>query len=196
MNVMPVAAFLKDFSEHVPAAVSAEDQAEITAQALDAARAEGQQAGYEQAQAEAEARLAEREAEFAAQLTAQREAWCCAESKVLADAIRSGLEALHDEVVASIAQTLQPFLTEQVRQKALGELALAIGALLSKEPEIGLEIIGPPDLVKSLELKLSDHAGAVSFSRAGFCEVEVKAGHALLSTRIGAWLDKINEAST
>ena len=50
------------------------------------------------------------------------------------------------------------------------------------------------DLVKALELKLSDHAGAVSFASANFCEVEVKAGQAVLTTRIGAWLAKIDEA--
>lgn len=193
--MIPVASFLKDFSECPPKSVgiSAEDIAEMSAQ-LDAAREEGRLAGREEAQAEAIAHLAQREAEFATQVRAQREVWCANESAVLADAINKGLEGLHDAVVVQVASALKPFLTEEVRKKAVAELAVAVGALLAKEPDVGLEVVGPADLVKSLEGKLSSHAGSISYASASFCEVEVKVGPTVIATRIGAWIDKINEA--
>lgn len=194
--MIPVAAFLKDFSEcpPKPAGISAEEIAEMSAQLIDAAREEGRSTGREEAQAEADVRLAQREAEFAAQIRTQREVWCASESAVLADAISKGLEGLHDAVMGQVAQTLKPFLIEEVRKKALAELAIAVGALLAKEPDVGLEVVGPSDLVKSLEAKLAGHAGSISYAGANFCEVEVKAGPAVIATRIGAWIEKINEA--
>lgn len=194
--MMPVSALLRDFSERPPepAGISSEAVAEMSAQLVEAAREEGRLAGMEEAQAQADARLAQREAEFAAQLRGQREAWCASESAVLAEAITKGLEGLHDAVMAQVAQTLKPFLVEEVRQKALAELAIAVGAMLAKEPDVGLEVVGPSDLVKALEGKLTAHAGSISYASASFCEVEVKAGSSVIATRIGAWLDKINEA--
>lgn len=195
MNLIPVSAILKDFSECPPDPVGISHAAfeEMSAPLIEAAREEGRQAGREEALAEAEAQIAEREAQFSAQLAAAREAWVASEGKVLAEHINKGFAGLHDAVLSQVAQVLKPFLVEEVRQKAIAELAIAVGGLLSKEPEVGLEIAGPADLIKCLEAKLLDHAGAVSTASADFCEVEVKAGSTVVSTRISAWLDRINE---
>ena len=196
MNLIPVSAILKDFSECPPEPVGISHEAfeEMSAPLIAAAREEGRQAGREEALAEAEAQIAEREAQFAAQLAAAREAWVASESKVLAEQINKGFAGLHDTVLAQVGQVLKPFLVEEVRQKAIAELAIAVGSLLSKEPDVGLEIAGPADLVKCLEGKLVDHADAVSTASANFCEVEVKVGSTVVATRIAAWLERINEA--
>jgi hypothetical protein len=196
MNVMPVAAFLKDFSEYPPepARLSPEEESEERSLLVEAARAEGFQAGREDALAEAEARIAEREAEFQQKLVAAREAWSASEAAVLATSIAQGLDQVRDELIAVTARVLMPFLTEEVRKRALSELAVTIKDVLAREPGSGIVVTGPPDLLKNLELQLSEYAGAMTFTPSQSCEVEVKAGHALLSTRISAWVDKINEA--
>lgn len=202
MTVMPAASFLKDFSDCLPEAVSLspEMEAALHADALEAARAEGYQQGREEAAAEAAARAEQREAEFnaelAARLDAERAAWVSDHAQALADALARGLQGLRDDMLSVTAEVLKPFLCESVRQKAIAELSETVAELLQRQPETTLAISGPPDLLKSMELHLSDHAGAVTFTPNQSVEVEVKAGHALLSTRIAAWVDKINEATS
>lgn len=199
MNVMPVASFLKDFSDYVPAVETALDYAQEaesidTTELTEAARAEGIAQGREEARAEMEVRFAELEAAFEARLKEEREAWAAQDGSRLAAAMLQGLEGVREEVVAATAQVLKPFLAEAVRQKALSELATAIDDLLLRDPETGMVISGPQDLLKVLELHLSERAGSFTFKPSDTPEVEVKAGAALLSTRIGSWVERINEA--
>ncbi len=198
MNVMPVAAFLKDFSDCLPPeqplARSPEEEAEERAQLAEAARAEGFEAGRAEALAEAEAQLAQRDAEFQQQLVAAREAWAASEATALADAMNAAIERARDEIIAVTAHVLKPFLIEQVRDKALAELSRTIEDVLRREPDAPIAISGPADLLKALEFRLSEHAGAMTFTPSSSCEVEVTAGHALLSTRLAAWVEKLNEA--
>jgi hypothetical protein len=201
MNVMPVAQFLKDFSEVAlpePMGPSSEELAEERAQTVEAARAEGHEAGREEGLAEARAetvtQLAEQEAEFARQLADARAAWVEQEGAQLAASIGKALTHMHDEILAVTAQVLKPFLIEEVRKRALDELSRTVEDILKREPDAGIAISGPDDLIKSLELHLSEHAGAMTFTPSQTPEVEVTAGHALLSTRISAWVDKIDEA--
>jgi hypothetical protein len=200
MNVMPVAAFLKDFSDYVPVDVDApiafasESEPVDYTEQVEAARAEGIAQGHEEARAEMEARFAELEAAFEARLVQEREAWAQHDGSRLAAAMLQGLEGVRDEVVAATAHVLKPFLIESVRQKALAELSRAIEDLLLRDPEAGMVISGPQDLLKVLEVRLSERAGSFTFKPGETPEVEVKAGPALLSTRIAAWVEKINEA--
>lgn len=200
MNVMPVAAFLKDFSDYLPEPLplTPEEQSAMLAEAVEAARMEGMQQGREEALAEAEAQRAAREIEFESELevkiAAAREAWAAEQGAVLAAAIEKNLGDLRDSMLAATAEALKPFLIESVRRRAVTELGRTIGDLLLREPEAGIAVSGPQDLLKSLELQLSEHAGALTFVVSDTPEVEVKAGHALLSTHISAWVEKINEA--
>lgn len=200
MNVMPAAAFLKDFSDYLPEPLplTPQEQAAMHAEALEAARAEGFQQGREEASAEADAQRMAREAEFESELEARiaaaRETWVAEQGAVLADAIARGIHDLRDAMLTTTAEVLKPFLVDSVRRKAVAELAQTIGGLLLREPEAGIAVSGPQDLLKMLELHLSEHAGALTFAVSDTPEVEVKAGHALLSTRISAWVEKINEA--
>lgn len=207
MNVMPVAGFLKDFSDYVPVGVDGPHyaagvgSAEVLEQ-VETARAEGHAEGHaeglaqgrDEMRAEMEARLGEIEAAFEARLVQEREAWAQRDGARLAAAMLQGLEGVREEVIAATAQVLKPFLIEKVREKALSELARAIDDLLLRDPEAGMVISGPQDLLHVLELQLSERAGAFTFKAADTAEVEVKAGPALLSTRMAAWIEKINEA--
>lgn len=198
MNVMPVAQFLRDFSD-VPVVESVgpspEEIAEEKAIAVEAARAEGLEAGLAQAQAETDARLAAQEEDFTRRLAEARAAWVAEEGAQLAASIGRALTKLHDELIAVTAQVLQPFLVEEVRKRAVEELSRTVEDILKREPDAGIAISGPEDLIRSLELHLSEHAGAMTFTPSSAPEVEVRAGHALLSTRISAWVEKINEAA-
>ncbi|MDX2202218.1 MAG: hypothetical protein NW223_05670 [Hyphomicrobiaceae bacterium] len=202
MNVMPVAQFLKDFSDvplSAPVGPSPEELAEERAAAVEAARAEGHEAGREEglteARAEAEARLAEQEQDFAQRLAEARATWVASEGAQLAASIGKALTHIHDEIIAVTAEVLKPFLVEAVRKQALAELSRTVEDILKREPEAGIAISGPEDLIRSLEVALSEHAGAMTFTPSQTMEIEVKAGHALLSTRIAAWVEKINEAT-
>jgi hypothetical protein len=199
MNVMPVAGFLKDFSDYVPVVETAleympeAEPVDYTEQ-LDAARADGVVQGREEARAEMEARFAELEAAFEARLQQEREAWAQRDGARLAAAMLQGLEGVREDVIAATAQVLKPFLVESVRQRALAELSKAIEDLLLRDPEAGMVISGPKDLLDVLEVHLAERAGSFTFKPSETPEVEVKAGAALLSTRIAAWVEKINEA--
>lgn len=198
MNVMPVAAFLKDFSSYVPEVVELgpEPQPEIidNSEAIEAARAEGVAQGREEAMAEMTERLAAQDAAFEERLKAEREAWAAHHAGRLAAAMLQGLDGLRDDVISATAQVLKPFVADRIREKALVELRHAIDDMLLRDPEIGFVISGPADLVKELEVHLSEKAGSFSFRPSESAELEVKAGAALLSTRISSWLEKINEA--
>lgn len=200
MNVMPVAGFLKDFSDYVPAVVDTAmdfapeaDPVDVTEQ-IEAARAEGVAQGHEEARAEMEARFAELEAAFEARLAQERDAWAQHDGARLAAAMLQGLDGVREDVVAATAQVLKPFLIDSVRQKAVAELSRAIEDLLLRDPEAGMVISGPKDLLDVLEVHLNERAGSFTFKPSEIPEVEVKAGAALLSTRIAAWVEKINEA--
>lgn len=202
MNVMPVARFLKDFSDvslPAPPGPSLEELAEERAQAVEAARAEGHEAGraegLAEARAETDALLAQQEADFARRLAEARQAWVDQEGSALAASIGKALTRIHDDVLSATADVLKPFLVEAVRQRALAELSRTIEDILKREPDAGIAISGPEDLLKALEVQLSEHAGAMTFTPSSSPEVEVQAGHALLSTRISAWADKIHEAA-
>lgn len=203
MTVMPAASFLKDFGDCLPepiALASPEVEAALQAEALEAARLEAHRQGREEAEAEAAARAAEREAEFsaelAARLQAEREAWIAEQGEVLAAAVGRGLDTLRQDLLSAASEVLKPFVAEAVRQRAVEELARTVGDILLREAEAPLAISGPADLLKVMELHLSEHAGAVTFLANQSPEVEVKAGHALLSTRIAAWVDRINEVGS
>jgi len=200
MNVMPVAGFLKDFSDYVPVVVDApmeyapEPEPIDISEQLEAARAEGIAQGREEARAEMESRFAELETAFEARLAQEREAWVQRDGSRLAAAMLQGLEGVREDVVAATAQVLKPFLIETVRQRALSELSRAIEDLLLRDPDTGMVISGPRDLLAVLELHLAERAGSFIFKVSETPEVEVKAGAALLSTRMAAWVEKINEA--
>lgn len=200
MNVMPVAGFLKDFSDYVPVVVETAldfvpeaEPADVT-ERIEAAHAEGIAQGREDARAEMEARFAELEAGFEERIQKEREVWAQRDGARLAAAMLQGLDGVREDVVAATAQVLKPFLIESVRQKALAELSRAIEDLLLRDPEAGMVISGPKDLLDVLELHLNERAGSFTFKPSETPEVEVKAGAALLSTRIAAWVEKINEA--
>jgi hypothetical protein len=202
MNVMPVASFLKDFSSYVPEPVEFSADSPLlqspepvdNTEAIEAARAEGVAQGREEALAEMQSRFAELEAAFEARLAQEREAWAADHGAKLAGAMLAGLDAVRDEVIGATAQVLKPFLVEAVRQKALAGLARTIDDMLLRDPETGFVISGPEDLLKALELRLSERAGNFTFKPSDSPEIEVKAGAALLATRIASWVEKINEA--
>jgi len=196
MNVMPVASFLKDFSDYVPEPVQFGQEPEPVdnTEALEAARAEGMAQGREEALAEMGARVAELEAAFEARLASERAAWARQDGALLATAILHGLENVREQVIDATAQVLKPFVADGVRQRALAELGRCIDDMLLRDPELGIVVSGPQDLVKVLELHLSERAGNFTFKPSASPEVEVKAGPALLSTRIASWLEKIDEA--
>jgi hypothetical protein len=196
MNVMPVAAFLKDFSDCLPEAVgfSHEETPEERAEAIEAARLEGMAQGRDEVTAEMDARLAEQEAAFEVRLAQARQDWATRDGARLAAAMLQGLDGMRDDVLAATAEALKPFMIESVRQKAVAELSRAIDDMLLRDPEIGIVISGPEDLLKVVEERLSERAGSFTFKPAESAEVEVKAGAALLSTRIAPWVEKIKEA--
>lgn len=200
MNVMPVAGFLKDFSDYLPVVGDAPMEYAHEAEPVDyteqieAARADGIAQGRDEVRAEMEARFAELEAAFDARLAQERDAWAQRDGARLAAAMLQGLDGVREEVVAATAQVLKPFLVESVRQKALLELSRAIEDVLLRDPDTGMVISGPKDLLAVLELHLNERAGSFTFKPCDTAEVEVKAGAALLSTRMAAWVEKINEA--
>lgn len=158
---------------------------------LDDAYRRGHAAGV----AEGEAKLAEERVRSAIRLGEERAKW----SDQQATAIVSGFEAacreIETNIASSVARILLPFLTEAVRDKAIGSLVEQVAVLTGNSPVPVFKVTGPSellDLVKT-QLEASRRTG-IAYEAADIAEVRVVVDQTVIETQISAWSERLEEA--
>jgi hypothetical protein len=201
MSAAPAAPYLTEFDCAAGPSVLAvvgqlglSDEEQAAAR-LAEAHAEGFEKGKAAALATVERKLAEQSAQFQQQLVRERAAWAAGQGDKLAGALAAALEALESRIADAVSSILTPFVEARLRGQAVAELRAELDALLASEPEIGLSVAGPDDLLAALRSRLSGQRCSVTYSASETCDVSVNAGQTLLQTRLEAWKARIEEAA-
>ena len=193
MTALPVAFYLKELSGEpsrrrgVPQGETASDielqVSEAHARGILEARAE--------AQVELDVALAKQAAEFESRLAAEREAWVAEQGSRLAQLVAAQLEDIEQRISQRVSLVLQPFIGEEIRDKAVRELSEVLDGMLAKGDYAKISVSGPQDLVAAMETRLGGSHPGISFLPGEAVDVVVVADETILETRIGAWVAAI-----
>ena len=162
-----------------------------TAPRIDDAYERGLAAGKAAIMADIETRLEAERVYYAQQLELERFTWANREAEKLAEMFAAGIREIETNVVNVTARILKPFLGERAHRQAIAELLEALELLIGKDQGMTLEIFGPDDLLQLIREKLRDRNVAALFSPRDGVDVRVVAGHTILETSLGAWMDKL-----
>jgi hypothetical protein len=139
------------------------------------------------ARAELEGQLAEQQAAAEQRLVEERARWAEEEGMRLAGLIGMRLEELEVTIADQVAQILKPVFAEQVRKRAVAELAGTLEGLMANGEFGKITISGPEDLLAMLSAQLNVKIGNVAFSPAPGSDLHLTVDQTVLETRIGAW---------
>lgn len=196
MTALPVAFYLKELSGEASrrrglAALNPEEASDLEFQ-IKEAHARGVAEGRAAAKAEHEAAAEAHAAALQKTLASERQKWATEQGMHLATQIGAAFEYLERRISDLVADVLKPVLHDQVRVKAVEELARSLNGLLSKGEYAKIAISGPADLVDRMKEALAaDHAGLTFVTDAGAIDVTVNADETVLATQIGTWAGAI-----
>lgn len=158
---------------------------------LDEAYRRGHAAGV----AEGEAKLAEERVRSAIRLGEERAKWSDQQAVAIVGGFEAACREIESNIASSVARILLPFLTEAVRNKAIGSLVEQIAVLTGGSPVPVFKVTGPSellDLVKT-QLEASRRTG-IEYEAADTFEVRVVADQTVIETQISAWSERLKEA--
>lgn len=202
MRARPIADYLAEFgsngergAQHASGALE-QDDARLKRESakVEEAFTRGFESGKAAVEATLQAKLEALRTETAEELACERQAWVTNEAGRLAAALTAGLQQVQATIAESAARVLAPFVTDQVRAKALDELQRSLEALVSKDAGLSVRMSGPSDLLDALRARLDGHSLAVTYQPSDDCDVRVAAGQTLIETRLGLWMAALREA--
>ncbi|MDX3966405.1 MAG: hypothetical protein QHD01_07380 [Bradyrhizobium sp.] len=158
---------------------------------LDDAYRRGHAAGV----ADGDARLAEERIRSAIRLGEERAKWSDQQAVAIVSGFEAACREIESNIASSVARILLPFLTEAVRDKAIGSLVEQVAALTGSSPMPVFKVTGPSellDLVKT-QLEASRRTG-IEYEAADTFEVRVVADQTVIETQISAWSERLKEA--
>ncbi|AWM03160.1 hypothetical protein [Bradyrhizobium amphicarpaeae] len=158
---------------------------------LDDAYRRGHAAGV----ADGDARLAEERVRSAIRLGEERAKWSDQQAIAIVGGFETACREIETNIASSVARILLPFLTEAVRDKAIGSLVEQVAALTGNSPVPVFKVTGPSellDLVKT-QLEASRRTG-IAYEAADTLEVRVVADQTVIETQITAWSERLKEA--
>jgi hypothetical protein len=158
---------------------------------LDDAYRRGHAAGV----AEGDAKLAEERVRSAIRLGEERAKWSDQQAVAIVSGFEAACREIETNIASSVARILLPFLTEAVRDKAIGSLVEQIAALTGSSSVPAFKVTGPSellDLVKT-QLEASRRTG-IAYEAAEMLEVRVVADQTVIETQISAWSERLKEA--
>ncbi len=165
--------------------------ADLHAHQIADAYARGHQDGVELARSEWAENLASERARAEACLVEQRSRWVAEEGHRLAELLTTAIGDLEASIAASIVSVLRPFLSAELRQRAVASLCESIRTLLAHNPDARLRITGPGDLLDQMRLRLGAVAMAVDYEPADTVDVRVCSGRTVIETEIAAWMARL-----
>lgn len=189
----------------VPAAQIALPQ--LTDEDVEAARAEGIEAGRMEALAEAEERIeaavaealaAEREraaAEQAEAVEAARLAALAEEGGRLGELVADKLERIEAALRTSFASVLKPIAVDLRTRQTVEELASAVATLSLDGRALALQAIGPAALLDAFAEALGPRRGFVAFEAdEALSDIRISCDQTTLETRLADWKQALEEA--
>jgi hypothetical protein len=194
MGVVALANYLPRFGSG-PAVTEIESIAAQPAVDLVAeAEARGRRAAMAEAEAQAIALLAEERAAAELRLAEARRDWVAGEADRLAARIAEAFTELETGIASAMTRVLTPFLATAARRAAIDDLARTLEGLLAGGEHRTLRISGPEDLLAAIEARIPPAAGAVTFAPDESADVTVVADRTIVTTQIGAWMDRLWKA--
>lgn len=145
--------------------------------------------------AEADAKLAEERVRSAIRLGEERAKWSDQQAVAIVSGFEAACREIETNIASSVARILLPFLTDAVRDKAIGSLVEQIAALTGNSSVPAFKVTGPSellDLVKT-QLEASRRTG-IAYEAAETLEVRVVADQTVIETQITAWSERLKEA--
>ena len=158
---------------------------------LDDAYRRGHAAGV----AEGDAKLAEERVRSAIRLGEERAKWSDQQAVAIVGGFEAACREIETNIASSVARILLPFLTDAVRDKAIGSLVEQIAALTGSSSAPAFKVTGPSellDLVKT-QLEASRRTG-IAYQAAETLEVRVVADQTVIETQISAWSERLKDA--
>ncbi|TGN88283.1 hypothetical protein EOW77_0015695 [Bradyrhizobium yuanmingense] len=158
---------------------------------LDDAYRRGHAAGV----AEGDAKLAEERVRSAIRLGEERAKWSDQQAVAIVSGFEAACREIETNIASSVARILLPFLTDAVRDKAIGSLVEQIAALTGSSSAPAFKVTGPSellDLVKT-QLEASRRTG-IAYEAAETPEVRVVADQTVIETQLSAWSERLKEA--
>lgn len=158
---------------------------------LDDAYRRGHAAGV----AEGDAKLAEERVRSAIRLGEERAKWSDQQAAAIVSGFEAACREIETNIASSVARILLPFLTDAVRDKAIGSLVEQIAALTGSSSVPAFKVTGPSellDLVKT-QLEASRRTG-IAYEAAETLEVRVVADQTVIETQISAWSERLKDA--
>ncbi|MCA1470413.1 hypothetical protein I6F09_21215 [Bradyrhizobium sp. IC3195] len=158
---------------------------------LDDAYRRGHAAGV----AEGDAKLAEERVRSAIRLGEERAKWSDQQAVAIVSGFEAACREIETNIASSVARILLPFLTDAVRDKAIGSLVEQIAALTGSSSAPAFKVTGPSellDLVKT-QLEASRRTG-IAYEAAETLEVRVVADQTVIETQISAWSERLKDA--
>ncbi|WP_448029994.1 hypothetical protein [Bradyrhizobium liaoningense] len=158
---------------------------------LDDAYRRGHAAGV----ADGEARLAEERVRSAIRLGEERAKWSDQQAVMIVSGFEAACREIESNIASSVARILLPFLTEAVRDKAIGSLVEQVAALTGSSPVPVFKVTGPSELLDLVKTQLAaSRRTGIEYEAADTFEVRVVADQTVIETQISAWSERLKEA--
>ncbi len=156
------------------------------AEARQAGFAEGQAAG----QAAMEAALEALRETHALERATERQEWAEQRAADMAQLAQTGLAALEADLAATLAEVIQPLLSQAARAKALADVRETIETLMRGDAGALIAVSGPADLAEPLRAAFAEQP-SVEVSHAETFEVVVRAGDTTIRTHLQTWAENL-----
>ena len=204
MSVLPLAQFLQHFD--APEPVMEEPEAEIVAafdiepepalpsleEQLEVSRSAGLEEGRAAAQAEYELQLEQERQDFETRLASEKEAWMDSVAHQMVERLEKSLVDLQEATARSLVVILEPFLTQAVRDRAIGEAIAQIGRLMEADGHALLRVSGPSNLIERIRAAFPGRLSGVEFVTSEAADVTCLARDTVIETRLRDWLDALS----
>ncbi|MBO0903579.1 hypothetical protein [Jiella sonneratiae] len=182
---------------------------QLTEEDVEAARAEGREAGRAEAFEEAEARI---EAAVEAALQAERARAAAHEAEAveaarlealgeeggrLAELLTDKLERIETALSTSLAGVLKPIALDVRTRQTIGDLATAVATMSLDGRSLSLEAVGPAALLDAFAEALGPRRGFVAFEAdENLSDIRISCDQTTLETRLADWKRALEEALT
>jgi hypothetical protein len=152
--------------------------------------------GYAAGVANVEAKIAEERVGFAVRLGEERAKWSDQQAVAIVAGITDACRQLEENIVGSLARILQPFLEDQIREKAIAALVDQISVLTSESAKAAFRIAGPADLLDAVKRRLDANGltGGIEYEPADVAEVRLVSEQATIETQIQTWVGRLKQA--
>lgn len=141
-----------------------------------------------------EAALDNERQRLAEELARERQTWAAEEGERLSSSLAAAVAEVERRLHDCMARILQPFLEDEIREKALRSFTRTTRSLIEDGDAIRLTVAGPEDLLARAFGEGSPAACVVKIEP-GRPDVSATFGETRIETEIGAWIARIRECA-